>query len=389
MSYRAFSSELLDKRIQDLRASLEPHKLGGDPTIQQLRSTLSDPKVRHNLSDVSVLLSRSDSSVLRPPVRVTVTGAAGGIGYATVFRIASGQMLGLDQPVILQLLELPQAEQALTGVAMELKDCAFPLLHGVVTTTNVEKAFEGSDYALLIGARPRTKGMERGDLLTANAEIFSRQGKALNAAASRDCKTLVVGNPANTNCLIAAHNAPKLNPRNFMAMTKLDHDRGLSQLAEKTGCKVTDIEQFCIWGNHSATQYPDVTNAKIGGKSAAQVINDNQWVSNTFRSKVQQRGAEIIAVRGGSSIASAANAAITHMNQWVFGTQGAWTSMAVHSDGSYGVEKGLYFSYPVIAAHGDYAIVQDVPVTPESAALIEATHNELKKERDAVRHLLA
>jgi malate dehydrogenase len=318
-----------------------------------------------------------------------VTGAAGGIGYATIFRIASGQMLGLDQPVILQLLELPQAEQALTGVAMELKDCAFPLLHGIVTTTSVEQAFEGSDYALLIGARPRTKGMERGDLLTANAEIFSRQGKALNAAASRDVKVLVVGNPANTNCLIAAHNAPKLNPKNFMAMTKLDHDRGLSQLADKTGCKVTDIEQFCIWGNHSATQYPDITNSKIGGKPALQVINDNQWVSNTFRSKVQQRGAEIIAVRGGSSIASAANAAITHMNQWVFGTQGSWTSMAVHSDGSYGVEKGLYFSYPVIVGNGDYAIVQGVPVPPESAALIEATHNELKKERDAVKHLLA
>jgi len=357
--------------------------------VQQLRTTLSDPVVRQNLGDVSVLLSRSDSSTLRPPVRVTVTGAAGGIGYASIFRIASGQMLGLDQPVILQLLELPSSEKALEGVAMELKDCAFPLLQDIVTTSNPDKAFDGADYALLIGARPRSKGMERSELLTVNAEIFSKQGKAINNFANRNCKTLVVGNPANTNCLIAAHNAPKMNPRNFMAMTKLDHDRGLAQIADKTGCRVTDIEQFCIWGNHSATQYPDVTNAKIKGKSAVQVINDNQWISNVFRTKVQQRGAEIIAVRGGSSIASAANAAITHINQWVFGTQGGWTSFAVHSDGSYGVEKGLYFSYPVIASAGDYAIVQDVPITAESAALIEATHNELKKERDAVRHLLA
>jgi malate dehydrogenase len=322
-------------------------------------------------------------------VRVAVTGAAGQIGYATLFRIASGEMLGKDQPVILQLLELPQAVNALKGVVMELEDCAFPLLRGIVQTSEEKQAFEGADYALLIGARPRSKGMERGDLLMANAAIFSSQGKALNAVANRDTlRVIVVGNPANTNCLIAARNAPNIDPKRFTAMTRLDHNRGLAQLAGKTGSLVTDIEKFAIWGNHSATQYPDISNTTIKGKAAKQVINDDKWVKDTFIPAVQQRGAAIIAARGLSSAASAGSSAIDHLRDWTHGTNGQWTSMAVYSDKSYGTTQGLYFSYPVTCDNGQYAIVKNVPIDPFSAEKIEASHKELLSERDAVKDFL-
>jgi len=325
----------------------------------------------------------------KPPVRVAVTGAAGQIGYATLFRIASGEMLGKDQPVILQLLELPQAINALKGVAMELEDCAFPLLRGIVQTSEEKQAFEGADYALLIGARPRSKGMERGDLLMANAAIFSSQGKALNAVANRDTlRVIVVGNPANTNCLIAARNAPNIDPKRFTAMTRLDHNRGLAQLASKTGCFVTDIEKFTIWGNHSATQYPDINNATIKGKLAKQVINDDKWVRDTFIPAVQQRGASIITARGLSSAASAGSSAIDHMRDWTHGTNGKWTSMAVYSDGSYGADEGLYFSFPVVCKNGNYEIVKDLKFDESSKERFEVTHKELLTEKAGVESML-
>jgi len=325
----------------------------------------------------------------KPPVRVAVTGAAGQIGYSTLFRIASGEMLGKDQPIILQLLELPQAVNALKGVVMELEDCAFPLLRGVVQTSEEKKAFEGADYALLIGARPRSKGMERGDLLMANAAIFSSQGKALNAVANRDTlRVIVVGNPANTNCLIAARNAPNIDPRRFTAMTRLDHNRGVAQIAGKTNSLVTEIEKFAIWGNHSATQYPDISNATIKGQPAKKVINDDKWVKDTFIPAVQQRGAAIIAARGLSSAASAGSSAIDHMRDWTYGTNGQWTSMAVYSDGSYGADKGLYFSFPVICKNGNYEIVPGLSLDEFSKERFEVTRKELLSEKASVETML-
>ncbi|KYQ88543.1 malate dehydrogenase [Tieghemostelium lacteum] len=326
----------------------------------------------------------------KKPLRVAITGASGQIGYQLCFRIASGEMLGKDQPVILQCLELPQALNALKGVSMELDDCAFPLLKGIVQTDDPNKAFEGADYALLVGARPRSKGMERGDLLKANAEIFSVQGKALNNHANRDTlRVLVVGNPANTNALIAARNAPNIDPKRFSAMTRLDHNRGLAQLAEKLKCSVTDIEKFAIWGNHSATQYPDVTQTVVKGKSAKTLINDEKWIKENFIPTVQQRGAAIIAARGLSSAASAASAAIDHMRDWTFGTNGQWTSMAVYSDGSYGADKGLYFSFPVIVdKNGKYEIVQNIKLDQFSQERFDVTRKELLSEKDGVASLL-
>jgi len=325
----------------------------------------------------------------KKPVRVAITGAAGQIGYALIFRIASGAMLGPDQPVILQLLELPPAENALKGVCMELDDCAFPTLRGLVPTTDEKKAFEGADYALLVGARPRTKGMERGDLLSANGDIFSAQGKSLNAVANRDTlRVLVVGNPANTNCLIAARNAPNIDPKRFTAMTRLDHNRGLAQLAQKTGTTVNDIEKLAIWGNHSATLFPDISNTTIKGKAAKQLINDDAWVKDTFIPVVQQRGAAIIAARGASSAFSAASSAIDHIRDWVHGTKGQWTSMAVYSDGSYGADKGLYFSFPVTCENGEYKIVQGLQLDSFSKDRFEKTRQELLSEKAAVESLL-
>lgn len=324
------------------------------------------------------------------PIRVAITGASGQIGYQLCFRIASGEMLGKDQPVILQCLELPQALNALKGVAMELDDCAFPLLKGIVQTDVPSKAFKDADYALLVGARPRSKGMERGDLLAANAEIFSVQGKALNDNANiNNLRVLVVGNPANTNALIAARCAPNIDPKRFSAMTRLDHNRGLAQLSQKLNCSVTDIKNFAIWGNHSATQYPDITNATFKGKSISQTINDQAWVKDNFIPTVQKRGAAIIEARGSSSAASAASAAIDHMRDWTFGTNGEWTSMAVLSDGAYGAEKGLYFSYPVVIdKSGKYEIVPNVKLDSFSKERIDITNKELISEREGVAHLL-
>ncbi|KAN0022422.1 hypothetical protein ACTFIU_004605 [Dictyostelium citrinum] len=326
----------------------------------------------------------------KAPVRVAITGASGQIGYQLLFRIASGDMLGKDQPVILQCLELPGAMNALKGVSMELDDCAFPLLKGIVQSDKPEEAFAGADYALLVGARPRSKGMERGDLLKANAEIFSVQGKALNKSANRDTlRVLVVGNPANTNALIAARNAPNIDPKRFSAMTRLDHNRGLAQLADKTGSSVTDIEKFCIWGNHSATQYPDINFGTVKGKSLVDTINDQKWVKENFIPTVQQRGAAIIAARGLSSAASAASAAIDHMRDWTYGTNGQWTSMAVYSEGEYGADKGLYFSFPVIVDNkGKYEIVKGLKLDQFSQERFEATRKELVSEMDGVKELL-
>lgn len=324
----------------------------------------------------------------KPPVRVAVTGASGNIGYALLPRIASGEMLGPDQPVILQLLELPNAMDKLKGVVMELEDGAYPLLKGIVSTDKNEKAFENADFALLVGAKPRGKGMERGDLLKDNGAIFSTQGAALNKVAARNVRVVVVGNPANTNALIAAHNAPDLDPSQFSAMTRLDHNRGLAQLAAKAGVNTTDIERFAIWGNHSSTQYPDVSHATIGGKWAKDVINDEKWIRDTFIPNVQQRGAAIIKARGQSSAMSAASSAIDHIRDWMLGTNGQWTSMAVPSDGSYGCEPGVYFSQPVVCANGGFARVQDIPLDEYSAAKIEASRKELFEERDAVKALL-
>ena len=320
------------------------------------------------------------------PVRVAVTGAAGQIGYALAFRIASGQLLGEDAPVALQLLEIPPAMDAVRGVMMEIDDCAFPLVASVTATDDPNVAFDGADVALLVGSRPRTAGMERGDLLEANAAIFSVQGKALNDHAARNAKVLVVGNPANTNCLIAQRNAPDLDPRNFTAMTRLDHNRALAQLAVKTGSRVTDIEGLAIWGNHSATQYPNLQAATVRGKPAlAQVGMD--WYADEFIPAVQQRGAAIIRARGASSAASAANAAIDHMRDWVRGADGI-VSMGVYADGSYGVATGLIYSFPVTCANGDWQIVQGIDIDDFSREKVLATERELKEERDAVAHLL-
>ena len=325
---------------------------------------------------------------MKNPVRVTITGAAGNIGYALAFRIAAGDMLGPDQPVILQLLEITPALGALQGVVMELNDCAFPLLSGVVATDDASVAFKDTDYALLVGARPRGPGMERKDLLTANGAIFGPQGKALNDHASRDVKVLVVGNPANTNALIAQAAAPDLNPRNFTAMTRLDHNRALSQLAEKTGTHTTDVAKMTIWGNHSSTQYPDISHATVKGKAAKGLVDDT-WYKDTFIPVVQQRGAAIIKARGASSAASAASAAIDHMRTWALGTQGDnWVSMAVPADGSYGIAPGIIYSYPCRCKNGDYEIVQGLEVDAFSREKMDASAAELREERAAIEHLL-
>ncbi|MDZ7669193.1 MAG: malate dehydrogenase [Gammaproteobacteria bacterium] len=323
---------------------------------------------------------------MKNPVRVTVTGAAGQIGYAVLFRIASGEMLGKDQPVILQLLEIPPAMDAVRGVVMEIEDCAFPLVADIIATDDADEAFKDADYALLVGSRPRSKGMERKDLIEANAAIFSVQGKALNDHASRGVKVLVVGNPANTNSLIAQRNAPDLDPRQFTAMTRLDHNRAMAQLAAKTGKHVTDIAGLCIWGNHSATQYPDLHEASVAGKGAMDLV-DMDWYENDFIPTVQQRGAAIIDARGASSAASAANAAIDHMRDWALGSD-AVVSMGVYSDGSYGIEKGLIYSFPVTCKGGDWAIVTGREINDFSRSKMQATEQELIEERDAVAHLL-
>ena len=325
---------------------------------------------------------------MKAPVRVAVTGAAGQISYSLLFRIAAGEMLGKDQPVILQMLEITPALNALKGVAMELDDCAFPLLAGMVQTDDATVAFKDADYALLVGARPRGPGMERKDLLEANAAIFSVQGKALNDVASRDVKVLVVGNPANTNALIAQRNAPDLDPRNFTAMTRLDHNRALTQLAQKTGTSINDITDLTIWGNHSSTQYPDIHQTKVAGKAAIEMV-DQAWYENDFIPTVQKRGAAIIDARGASSAASAANAAIFHMRDWALGSaEGDWVSMGVYSDGSYGIQEGLIYSYPCICKNGDWEIVQGVEINDFSQEKMAATEQELAEERDAVAHLL-
>jgi malate dehydrogenase len=325
---------------------------------------------------------------MKAPVRVAITGAAGQIGYQLSFRIASGQMLGPDQPVILQLLEITPALDALKGVVMELHDCAFPTLAGIVATDDPNEAFKDTNYALLVGARPRGPGMERNDLLEANAAIFSVQGKALNDHASRDVRVLVVGNPANTNALIAQSNAPDLDPRNFTAMTRLDHNRAKAQLAAKTGSHVNDIRCMTIWGNHSATQYPDVNHATVRGDAASGLV-DPGWLADEFIPVVQQRGAAIIKARGASSAASAASAAIDHMRDWALGTpDDDWVSMAVSTDGSYGIGPGIIYSYPVRCAGGDYEIVQGLDVDDFSRSRMDATENELREERAAIEELL-
>ena len=325
---------------------------------------------------------------MKDPFRVTVTGAAGQISYALLFRIASGDMLGKDQPVILQLLEITPALEALKGAAMELDDCAFPLLQDIVCTDNPEVAFKDTDYALLVGARPRGPGMERKDLLEANAAIFSVQGKAIDAVASRDIKVLVVGNPANTNSLICQRNAPSINPRNFTAMTRLDHNRALTQLAQKVGSHNSNVTHMTIWGNHSSTQYPDLYNTKVDGKAALESVSQD-WYEADFIPTVQQRGAAIIAARGASSAASAANAAIDHMRTWALGSaEGDWVSMGVYSDGSYGITEGLIYSFPVTCQNGDWSIVQGLEINDFSREKMTATQTELTEERDAVAHLL-
>jgi malate dehydrogenase len=325
---------------------------------------------------------------MKAPVRVTVTGAAGQIGYALLFRIAAGNMLGDDQPVILQLLDITPAMDALEGVRMELDDCAFPLLVDIVCSDDPNVAFKDADYALLVGARPRGPGMERKDLLEANATIFSSQGKAINDHASRDIRVLVVGNPANTNALITQRNAPDINPRQFTAMTRLDHNRAMTQLAQKVGKTVNDVKDMTIWGNHSATQYPDLFNAKVDGTAAISLV-EQDWYEGEFIPTVQQRGAAVIKARGASSAASAANAAIDHMRSWALGTDaGSWVSMGVYADGSYGIEEGLIYSFPCRCSGGDWEIVQGLNIADFSRERMTATETELREERDAVRHLL-
>jgi len=325
---------------------------------------------------------------VKAPVRVVVTGAAGQISYSLLFRIAAGEMLGKDQPVILQMLEITPALNALKGVAMELDDCAFPLLSSMVCTDDANVAFKDADYALLVGARPRGPGMERKDLLEANAAIFSVQGKAINDHASRGIKVLVVGNPANTNALIAQRNAPDIDPRQFTAMTRLDHNRAQTQLAQKTGKTINDVKKMLIWGNHSSTQYPDLHNTLVDGVNAMTLI-EQDWYESDFIPTVQKRGAAIIDARGASSAASAANAAIFHMRDWALGSAaGDWVSMGVYSDGSYGIAKGLIYSFPCVCKNGDWEIVQGLEINDFSRAKMSATETELAEERDAVKDLL-
>lgn len=325
---------------------------------------------------------------MKAPVRVTVTGAAGQISYSLLFRIAAGEMLGNDQPVILQLLEITAAMETLNGAVMEIQDCAFPLVTGIAQSDDPKVAFKDADYCLLVGARPRGPGMERKDLLQANAQIFSVQGAAIEQHASPEVKVLVVGNPANTNALIAYRNAPGLNPEQFTAMTRLDHNRAIAQLAIKTGKHSTEVEGLIIWGNHSATQYPDIHHCSVAGQSATELV-DQAWIVDEFIPTVQQRGAAIIKARGLSSAASAANAAIEHMRDWALGTAGKIVSMGIRSDGSYGIAEGLIFSYPVTCENGSYSIVQGLDISELSQGLIDKTEQELKEERDAVADLLA
>ena len=328
---------------------------------------------------------------MKKPMRVAVTGAAGQIGYSLLFRIASGEMLGKDQPVILQLLEIPdeKAQKALKGVMMELDDCAFPLLHGMVPTADPMVAFKDAGVALLVGARPRGPGMERKDLLEANGKIFGPQGKALDKVADRNVKVLVVGNPANTNCLIAMKNAPSLKPAQFTAMMRLDHNRATSQVAHKAGKAVSSVKKMTIWGNHSATQYPDLFQAECEGKKVWPMINDQAWLESTFIPTVQKRGAAIIEARGLSSAASAANAAIDHVRDWIFGTRdGDWVSMGIPADGSYDIAEGVLYGYPCTCRGGQYEIVKGLEVSDFSRARMQATLKELREERDAVKHLL-
>ena len=325
---------------------------------------------------------------MKNPVRVAVTGAAGQIGYALLFRIASGDMLGKDQPIILQLLEIPQAMKALEGVVMELNDCAFPLLRGIESSDDPNVAFQNADFALLVGSRPRGPGMERKDLLEANGAIFTVQGKALSDHASPDVKVLVVGNPANTNCLIALNNAPNLAPEQFTAMTRLDHNRAISQLAGKAGAQVADVARMIIWGNHSSTQVPDVTHATVGGRPATELV-DEAWVADTFIPTVQKRGAAIIQARGASSAASAANAAVDHVRSWALGTpEGDWVSMGIPSRGDYGVPEGLVFSFPVRVKDGAIEVVPGLDVPDAVRQRMQVTQNELEEERAAIQSLL-
>lgn len=328
--------------------------------------------------------------MIKKPVRVAVTGAAGQIGYALIFRIASGEMLGKDQPVILQLLEIPdeKAQKALRGVMMELEDCAFPLLAGMSGHGDPNSAFADVDFALLVGARPRGPGMERSDLLAANAQIFTAQGKALNAVASRDVKVLVVGNPANTNAFIAMKSAPDLPPRNFTAMLRLDHNRAVSQLAAKLGCQVADIEHACVWGNHSPSMYPDYRFAKVGGESVKALINDPVWNETVFLPTVGKRGAAIIEARGLSSAASAANAAIDHMRDWTLGSNGKWVTMGVVSEGWYGVPEEIVFGFPVTCSAGSYSVIENLEIDEFSQKCLDKTLKELLDEQAGVRHLL-
>jgi malate dehydrogenase len=331
----------------------------------------------------------SATTARKNPVRIAITGAAGNIGYQLCFRAAAGDMMGPDQPVILQLIEIPPAMEALKGVVMELNDCAFPLLDAVVATSDLDVGFDGADFCLLVGARPRGPGMERKDLLGANGAIFGPQGKAINDKASPNVKVLVVGNPANTNCLIAASNAPDCDPRQFHAMTRLDHNRAKSQLAERTGCHVNDIQGMTIWGNHSSTQYPDISHCRVGGKPARDLV-DGDWYRESFIPTVQKRGAAIIAARGTSSAASAASAALDHMRSWALGTPGDdWVSMAVPSDGSYDIAPGIVFSYPCRCTDGDYEIVQGLPIDDFSRSRLDASEAELREEREAVEELLS
>ena len=325
---------------------------------------------------------------MKKPVTVTITGAAGNIGYALAFRVASGQMLGVDQPINLNLLEIPNAQAAVNGVVMELNDCAFPTLNKVTASSDATVAFKDCEFAMLVGARPRGPGMERKDLLLENAKIFSAQGKALDAVASRDVRVLVVGNPANTNSLIAQRNAPSLNPKRFTAMTRLDHNRGLAQLTEKTGSTLAEVKKVTIWGNHSATQYPDLYHATVKGKPALSQVEES-WFKEHFIPTVQQRGAAIIKARGTSSAASAASAALDHIHDWLLGTPaGDWVSMGIPSDGSYGIPEGVIYSYPVTCKGGEYSIVQGLDINEFSREKMAATHRELLEERDGVKDLI-
>ncbi len=371
-------------------SGLSANQRFGFPTIFRRPSTNSKGRLKNTYQ---TLFSQSqitqESFGMKSPVRVAVTGAAGQIGYALLFRIASGEMLGKDQPVILQLLDLPQAQNAVKGVMMELQDCAFPLLADMFTTDDPEVAFKDAQVAILVGSRPRSKGMERADLLLANAEIFTKQGAALNKVADRNVKVLVVGNPANTNAYIAMKSAPDLPAKNFTAMLRLDHNRALSQIAEKTGKPVSAIEKLCVWGNHSPTMYADYRFATINGDSVKDMINDQAWNADVFLPTVGKRGAAIIEARGLSSAASAANAAIDHIRDWVLGTNGKWVTMGIPSDGSYGIPEGTMFGFPVTCENGEYKLVEGLEIDDFSRERINITLKELEEEKAGIAHLLS